>query len=110
MIPYQLLTAAHVRLDVFNVLGQRVATLVDGEQVAGAHTAVWTATDGAGQAVSAGVYIYRLVVGDATATGRMGVGGWAGGLRAAQPSECFDFGAGLSLSKPYRKQEVRRMG
>ena len=71
VIPYQLLTAAHVRLDVFNVLGQRVATLVDGEQVAGAYTAVWTATDAAGQAVSAGVYIYRLVAGDATATGRM---------------------------------------
>ena len=71
MIPYQLLTAAHVRLDVFNVLGQRVATLVDGEQVAGAYTVVWTATDEVGQAVSAGVYIYRLVVGDATATGRM---------------------------------------
>ena len=53
------------------MLGQRVATLVDGEQGAGAHTAVWTATDAAGQAVSAGVYIYRLVAGDATATGRM---------------------------------------
>ena len=71
VIPYQLSTTEHVRLDVFNVLGQRVATLVDGEQVAGAHTAVWTATDEAGQAVSAGVYIYRLVAGDATATGRM---------------------------------------
>ena len=71
MIPYQLLTAAQVRLEVFNVLGQRVATLVDGEQAAGAYTAVWTATDEAGQAVSAGVYIYRLVAGDATATRRM---------------------------------------
>ena len=60
VIPYQLLTAAQVRLDVFNVLGQRVATLVDGEQVAGAHTVVWTATDEAGQAVSAGVYIAVL--------------------------------------------------
>ena len=71
VIPYQLAAAAHVRLDVFNVLGQRVATLVDGERPAGSHTAVWTATDEAGQAVSAGVYIYRLVAGDATATGRM---------------------------------------
>ena len=71
VIPYQLAAAAHVRLDVFNVLGQRVATLVDGAQLAGSHTAVWTATDEAGQAVAAGMYIYRLVVGDATATGRM---------------------------------------
>ena len=35
IIPYQVPTAAHVRLDVFNVLGQRIATLVDGERPAG---------------------------------------------------------------------------
>ena len=41
LIPYQIPTAAHVRLEVFNVLGQRVATLVDGERAAGSHTAQW---------------------------------------------------------------------
>ena len=71
IIPYQIPTAAHVRLEVFNVLGQRVATLVDGEQSAGAHTAVWDATNAAGQAVGAGVYIYRLVSGGATLSRRM---------------------------------------
>ena len=60
MIPYQLPAAMHVRLQVFNLLGQRVATLVDGEQPAGFHTASWNATDAAGQAVGAGVYLYRL--------------------------------------------------
>ena len=35
LIPYQVPTAARVRLEVFNVLGQRVATLVDGERPAG---------------------------------------------------------------------------
>ncbi len=60
MIPYRLPAAMHVRLQVFNLLGQRVATLVDGEQPAGFHTASWDATDAAGQAVGAGVYLYRL--------------------------------------------------
>ena len=60
IIPYQLPTAAHVRLEVFNVLGQRVATLVNEERPAGFHAARWDATDAAGQAVAAGVYIYRL--------------------------------------------------
>ena len=60
VIPYQLPTAAHVRLEVFNVLGQHLATLVDGERPAGIHTAMWDATNAAGQAVAAGVYIYRL--------------------------------------------------
>ena len=71
VIPYQLASAAHVRLEVFNLLGQRVATLVDGEQAAGAHTALWTATDGAGRAVAAGVYLYRLTVAETSQTGRM---------------------------------------
>ena len=71
VIPYELAAGAHVRLEVFNLLGQRVATLVDGYQAAGSHRAVWTATNAAGQAVSAGVYLYRLTAGGATATGRM---------------------------------------
>ena len=60
IIPYQLPTSAHVRLEVFNLLGQRLATLVDAERSAGAHMAQWDGTDAAGRAVGAGVYIYRL--------------------------------------------------
>ena len=56
IIPYQLPTAAPVRLEVFNVLGQRVATLVNEERPAGFHAARWDATDAAGQAVAAGVF------------------------------------------------------
>ncbi|MCY3758356.1 MAG: T9SS type A sorting domain-containing protein, partial [Acidobacteria bacterium] len=60
LIPYRLPSSMHVRLEVFNLLGQRIATLVDGERPAGFHTAEWDATDAAGQAVGAGVYLYRL--------------------------------------------------
>ena len=71
VIPYQLPTSAHVRLEVFNLLGQRLATLVDAEQAAGIHTAQWDATDAAGRAVGAGVYIYRLSSGGMTESRRM---------------------------------------
>ena len=71
IIPYQLPTAAYVRLEVFNLLGQRLATLVDAERSAGIHTAQWDATDAAGRAVGAGVYIYRLSVGEQTESRRM---------------------------------------
>ena len=37
----------------------------------GFHTATWHATDGAGRAVAAGVYIYRMTVGEERQTGRM---------------------------------------
>ena len=60
VIPYKLAEAAHVRLEIFNLLGQRLATLVDGQRSAGSHTAMWDATDAGGRAVGAGVYIYRM--------------------------------------------------
>ena len=60
IIPYQLPAPAHVRLEVFNVLGQHVATLVDREQPVGWHTATWHGTDAAGRAVAAGLYLYRI--------------------------------------------------
>ncbi|MCY3738599.1 MAG: T9SS type A sorting domain-containing protein [Gemmatimonadaceae bacterium] len=60
IIPYQLPAAMYVRLEVFNILGQRVATLVEGERPAGSHTATWGAADAKGRAVAAGVYLYRL--------------------------------------------------
>ena len=71
IIPYRLAASSYVRLKVFNLLGQRIATLVDGERSAGVHTAVWDATDASGQAVGAGVYLYRLTVGGDSQTGRM---------------------------------------
>ena len=71
VIPYQLATDGYVRLEVFNLLGQRVATLVDGEQLAGAYAVPWDARDAAGYGVAAGVYIYRLTAGGESATRRM---------------------------------------
>ena len=65
IIPYQLAASAHVRLEVFNLLGQRIATLVDGQRPAGTHTAMWNATG------AAGVYIYRLTMGEASLARRM---------------------------------------
>ena len=52
-------------------MGQRLATLVDGARPAGAHTAQWDATDAAGRAVGAGVFIYRLTGGGHTVSRRM---------------------------------------
>ena len=84
VIPYQLSTQAHVRLEVFNVLGQHVATLVSQEQPAGSHTATWHGTDEAGRAVAAGLYFYRLRGGDLSETRRMVlVDGQAGAPGAA---------------------------
>ena len=71
LIPYQLPSPAPVRLEVFNLLGQRIATLVEEVQPAGFHHARWDGTDAAGRAAGAGVYLYRLQSGPRVATGRM---------------------------------------
>ena len=86
VIPYQLPTATHVRLDVFNVLGQHVATLVDAEQQAGFHAAKWDATNAAGQAMAAGVYLYRLTVDGGQHTQRMVLIDGQAGIVAEAPS------------------------
>jgi len=59
-IEYQLARAAHIRIDVINLLGQRVCSLVDEVQRADQHQVVWDGTNSAGQQVASGVYLYRI--------------------------------------------------
>ena len=94
IIPYQLAASSQVRLEVFNLLGQRIATLVDGARPAGFHTATWHATDGAGRAVAAGVYIYRMTVGMESQTGRMVLLDGQAGLAAGGASSVMPSAAG----------------
>jgi hypothetical protein len=70
-IRYVLSEHSHVTLRVYNMLGQLVKTLVDDYQVAGEHHAVWDGRNQANSAVSSGVYLYRLTVGNSVLTERM---------------------------------------
>jgi hypothetical protein len=60
-----------VTLEVYNVNGQRVATLVDGWLDSGHHSVEWNAVDDEGSSVATGVYLYRLTAGDVVATKKM---------------------------------------
>jgi hypothetical protein len=53
-----------VRLEVYDVLGRRVRTLVDRSYDAGRHTVRWDGRNDTGQAVASGIYLGRLKVGD----------------------------------------------
>ena len=70
-IGYALPQAADVRLDIYNVMGQRVRTLVAAHQPAGYYAVEWKATDDSGHTLSSGVYFYRLQAGAFRATQRM---------------------------------------
>lgn len=61
-----------VRMEIYNMLGQIVSTLVDGERMqAGIYEKVWDGRDAGGMQVSSGTYIYRVVAGDYVEAKRM---------------------------------------
>jgi len=63
-IKYALPEGAFVNLQVYNVVGQVVRTLVADQQHAGRYVVQWDATNDRGQALSSGIYFYRLQAGN----------------------------------------------
>ncbi len=60
VISYQLSASSNVTLTIYNVLGQKIKTLVNSFQSAGEHTIIWNATDNSNNPVSSGVYFYKM--------------------------------------------------
>ena len=61
-ISYDLPEISNVNIEIFNVLGQRVATLIDGQQTAGFKSIAWRGQNNQGGMVSSGMYIYKITV------------------------------------------------
>ncbi len=70
-ISFTLPTGGNVKLEVYNLLGQRVRSLISGFYEAGSYTVTWDGTDEAGHSLSSGVYLYRLEAGDLEQTRKM---------------------------------------
>ncbi len=70
-ISYTLPSSQHVTLEVYNIRGQIVRTLVDGVRGAGENSVEWDSTNDDGETVSSGVYLYRLTIGDLSETKKM---------------------------------------
>ena len=66
VIEYELPEASDVTLHVYNLIGEKVATLVNGAEEAGYKSVTWDASE-----VSSGIYFYKLSAGDYTETKRM---------------------------------------
>lgn len=65
-IEFEIPRSGHLKLDIINILGQRVETIIDEPRNAGRHSVSW---DGSGHA--SGVYFYRLEVGKVSTTKKM---------------------------------------
>ncbi|MDZ4121863.1 MAG: T9SS type A sorting domain-containing protein [Candidatus Cloacimonadaceae bacterium] len=71
MIAFTIPASSHCRLDVYNMRGQKVATLLNDTRIAGKHSVVWNGLDDRGSKVSSGIYIYRLFTPNAMKTAKM---------------------------------------
>jgi hypothetical protein len=62
-IRYDLPVEKHVTLTIYNLLGQKIKTLVNKTQSAGSYSVPWDGTDEQGNRLASGVYLYRLEAG-----------------------------------------------
>jgi hypothetical protein len=70
-ISYQLTEAARTRLEIFNLRGELVRSLVNDVQSPGSYQVNWDGTDSEGGEVSSGLYFYRLTSGEVSQTQKM---------------------------------------
>ncbi len=70
-VPAEYGEGVDVRLEIFNIRGQRVTTLVDAEKKPGSYMVHWNGMDDGGRMMGSGVYIYRLKAGSYTSVRKM---------------------------------------
>ncbi|HDL04573.1 MAG: hypothetical protein DRP46_07990 [Candidatus Zixiibacteriota bacterium] len=70
-IDYDIPKATNVRLEIYNVLGQHVKTLVDEFQEPGSKSVIWDGRDNSGSTVASGIYFYRMDAGEFSLTRKM---------------------------------------
>lgn len=70
-IRFGLPAAADARLEIYNMLGQRVKVLVNAPLRAGWHSYIWDSRNDGGKKVASGVYLYRLTTKDKVVTRKL---------------------------------------
>ncbi|MCH7690986.1 MAG: T9SS type A sorting domain-containing protein, partial [candidate division Zixibacteria bacterium] len=71
MIEFYLPEQQYVTLDIYNILGQRVVSLVDRDMDAGFQSVNWSGRDNSGSEVASGIYFYLLKTDDRKISKRM---------------------------------------
>ncbi len=67
IIQYSLPKSMHVKIEIYNLLGHKITTLVNVIKEAGMHTVEWNGQNDNGENMSTGLYFYRLRAGDFSA-------------------------------------------
>jgi len=71
VISFSLAREGKVSIDIYNMRGQKVRSLLEGVYGAGVHSAVWNGCDGLGRSVGSGVYFYRMSAGEFVSVRKM---------------------------------------
>jgi len=71
VIKFNLRKSAEVTLVIYNILGQKVQTLVKGRMDAGSQSVSWDGKDEKGNELSSGIYFYQLKAGEVKETKRL---------------------------------------
>jgi flagellar hook assembly protein FlgD len=71
LIEYVVPSPSHVNIEVFNILGRKIRTLIDESKPAGEYRIRWDGNNSQGQAVSTGIYFYRCRAGSFVETKKM---------------------------------------
>ncbi len=71
MIEFSVPTPTHAKVEVFNLLGERVNVLIDRYLPAGRYNVTWQGDDQLGRTTASGIYFYRVSAGDFTVTRKM---------------------------------------
>ena len=67
-IRFSVPSRSHVSIEVYNILGQKVRTLVDETLESNSYVREWDGRADGGAKVSSGIYFYKMVAGDYSAT------------------------------------------
>ena len=60
-IDFSLPATSNVKLEIFNILGQKLVTLLNEQMTSGNHSVTWDARDANGNKLTSGIYLYKLV-------------------------------------------------
>jgi flagellar hook assembly protein FlgD len=71
MIAFDISAPGAIDLSVYNIVGQKVATLANGSYRVGSYNVIWNGRDSAGNPAASGIYYYRLKTGDNVETKKM---------------------------------------
>jgi flagellar hook assembly protein FlgD len=71
IIQFEIPQNSAVELSIYNMLGQKIKSLINRKMNSGYHSVYWDGTDNNGQVVSSGLYMYSLVTEQLSKTNKM---------------------------------------